>query len=528
MNPTEPAPPERLRLTPQLLVFVSSACLMILELVAARLIARHLGNSLYTWTSVIGVMLAGLTLGNALGGRLADRREPRATLGWLFLAASAASVLTLLLNRGFVTYGWLNGWPWPARIFTTVLAIFLWPAVLLGLISPGAAKWAVAGATRTGTALGSVYAWGTAGSIVGTLATGFWLVPWLGSTQVVLGVALVLALGGLALGPWRALHAGWIAALLALLLASRGRLPPVEPAARSLGLQAEPGLLFETDSPYQHVMVFEREFTRDGKQRTIRILQIEWLEHGWVDVNDAEYLFMPFERVARDAAERAAPAREAPKVFVIGGGSYTFPRWVLRRWPDAEVLVAEIDPGVTEANHAALGLPRDTAIRTVALDARNAVAEFEPERRFDLIYGDAYSSFSMPYQLTTVEFVRELSAHLTDGGSYVVNVIDDWASGRVVGAFAATLEQVFPHVYVFAAERAGPPQGMSNFVVVARRTPMPTFDWKRGHTGPLHGSLIPKEELAELKRRPGVCVLTDEYAPLETLIAPALSRMRAE
>ncbi len=61
------------RLLPYTLAFLSSLCIMILELVASRLVARHVGASLSVWTSVIGIMLGGICLGNVLGGRLADR-----------------------------------------------------------------------------------------------------------------------------------------------------------------------------------------------------------------------------------------------------------------------------------------------------------------------------------------------------------------------------------------------------------------------------------------------------------------------
>jgi predicted membrane-bound spermidine synthase len=70
---------------PNLIVFVSSGCIMILELVAGRIVAPYVGVSLYTWTSIIGVVLAGISLGNYLGGRLADRWASLPLLGGIFL-----------------------------------------------------------------------------------------------------------------------------------------------------------------------------------------------------------------------------------------------------------------------------------------------------------------------------------------------------------------------------------------------------------------------------------------------------------
>src|SRR5437870_213016 len=75
--------------TPHLIIFITSACVMVVELVAGRLIGRHLGSSLYTWTSIIAVVLAGMSIGNFLGGRMADRWKVESFLGWLFFIASA-------------------------------------------------------------------------------------------------------------------------------------------------------------------------------------------------------------------------------------------------------------------------------------------------------------------------------------------------------------------------------------------------------------------------------------------------------
>ena len=80
-----------------LIVFVSSTCIMVLELVAGRIIAPYVGVSLYTWTSVIGVVLAGMSLGNYLGGGLADRWASPRLLGILVFCWAACSAVGILL-----------------------------------------------------------------------------------------------------------------------------------------------------------------------------------------------------------------------------------------------------------------------------------------------------------------------------------------------------------------------------------------------------------------------------------------------
>ena len=231
------------RYAPHVIVFFSSAFIMVVELVAGRLIARHLGNSLYTWTSIIGVILAGMSIGNYLGGRLADRWRPERLLGPLFLLASIVCLSVLPLNHFFSDSYLLHDLMWPMRTFVTVLAIFVLPALALGTISPAAAKMAVERGDAIGKSIGSVYAWGAVGSIVGTFLTGFWLISALGSKGVVLSVSFSLAMMTVVLGPLRVLAAFEAVVLAGLLILSQ--LPPgpagrTEDAFEALGLREDP------------------------------------------------------------------------------------------------------------------------------------------------------------------------------------------------------------------------------------------------------------------------------------------------
>lgn len=513
------------RFAPHALIFFSSACIMIVELTAGRLIARHLGNSLYSWTSVIGVVLAGMSLGNYVGGRMSDRWKPEAFLGWLFMGASAACALTLLLNQFLAEHQVLEGLAWPRRVFLSVLIVFLAPALVLGAISPAAAKLALLRNPNLGAAIGAVYAWGALGSIAGTLGAGFWLIAALGVSGVVLFVSLGLALAGLCLGPRRALHALWVAVVLVALFLSRTSASAAQALGVTLGLRSPPGLLFAADSDYQRVQVAARPSPRDPR-RTLRVLETDLLEQGWLDASDPDFMEFDFERVCRDVARRSARGKSSVATFVIGGGPYSFARWVGRQWPGSPVDVAEIDPLVLEANFAALGLPRDTSIRTFCLDARHALDRLPAEARYDLIFGDAYSAFSMPFHLTTVEFARKLKARLAPGGVYLVNVIDDIEYGQLLGSFICTLRAVFPHVLVFAAHRDGPQPGLDNYILAASERPLDVSDWLPGHRGAFPGSLVSGARLEELQRKCGGRILTDDNAPVENLLAPALSKRR--
>lgn len=176
-----------------LLVFVSSVCVMTLELTASRLIAKHVGSSLYTWTSVIGVVLAGITVGNYLGGWLADRFERGRTLAWMYLLSSFSCTSVLWLDQAVAGMARPESFSWPMWVLCVVALIFFAPALALGTTSPLVASMALARSTRTGLTVGNVYAWGAFGSIVGTFLTGFYLIDVWGTRAIVGLTAAVLA-----------------------------------------------------------------------------------------------------------------------------------------------------------------------------------------------------------------------------------------------------------------------------------------------------------------------------------------------
>lgn len=206
-----------------LLVFVGSVCVMMLELTASRLIAKHVGSSLYTWTSVIGVVLAGITIGNYLGGWLADRYDRAKTLSWMLLAASLSCAGILWIDELMTDLPKPEAFSWPMWVLCLVAMTFLLPALLMGTTSPLVASMALARSSRMGQTVGSVYAWGAFGSIVGTFITGFYLIDIWGTRSIVGLTSTILALMAVTVaGPrWMfrtAVVCGWLQ-MLAILLA---------------------------------------------------------------------------------------------------------------------------------------------------------------------------------------------------------------------------------------------------------------------------------------------------------------------
>jgi spermidine synthase len=281
---------------------------------------------------------------------------------------------------------------------------------------------------------------------------------------------------------------------------------------------------FARDSNYQFVHVYD-----DGGRQGLpngRTLALDCLRHGFVDLSNPLHLEFHYEQIYGALTERFMEGRGKPRTFFLGGGGYTFPRWVQQRFPGSRCDVAEIDPAVLEACHKAMGLSPQAPIRTILNDARVVVAQLGPEDRYDLIIGDAFSDLAVPWHLTTIEFQRQLKSHLAAGGVVLTNIIEDFhVGGRFLGAYIETARRVFRHVLVFCTSTAGVATGHDNFVIVATDRDDPALLAGLRKLGPGHmtdfpGSLLTEANLASLADRCGRRVLTDDNAPVENLLAP--------
>jgi len=486
---------------PYIIVFVSSACSMTIELVASRLLAPQLGVSLYTWTSVIGVILAGMSLGNYLGGRMADRWASPPFLGLIYALGSVTTLAILWLINDVHALEFSNKLPLMVWVVGYIAVVFFVPSMVLGCVSPIVVKLSLLDLTRTGSTVGKIYAWSTVGSIVGTFATGFFLISWFGTKSIVLGVAGLLML----LAIWFITHADWKKALPGAILA----------------LAAFGGLLFylyrtdhlKTDcaceTNYFCIKVYEKE--KDG--RVIRELGLDRLVHSYTDMADPTHLVYGYEQVYRAVIAPLMAAKPDASALFIGGGGYTFPRYMEASYPKSRLTVIEIDPGVTETARQSLNLAPDTRIVTHNLDARLVMARDEQADSYDLIFGDAFNDFSVPYHLTTLEFDRLVDKLLRDDGLYVVNIVDGGRRGHFTRAYVRTLQEVFAYVSLIPFDPDWEDSLRTTVVVVASQRP---------HDLSALGdfTLLPQERLDAYLAKEKPLILTDDYVPVDNLLAP--------
>lgn len=488
---------------PNLIVFISSGCIMVLELVAGRIIAPYVGVSLYTWTTVIGVVLAGISLGNYVGGRLADRWASLRFLGFLFLAGGLASLTVLAVD----TVGRLTPGTWPVvlEILVVVTALFFLPSLILGTISPVVAKLAVQDLAKTGITVGKIYAFGTAGSIVGTFATGFVLISWFGTHTIVWGVALVLMVMGLlfVVGDWRGRTAG----LVLLGIATVG--------AAQLGWLTGPCLM-ETNYFCIKVRAEEKD------DHPVQVLILDRLVHSYSSLEDPTRLVYGYEKIYAEVTAYQAQQTDRLRALFIGGGGYTFPRYIEAVYPGSDISVIEIDPGVTQVAQKYLGLSADSAIVTHNMDARLFLAQ-PPTGQYNLIMGDAFNDFSVPYHLTTHEFNQRVNAWLAPDGLYMVNIIDG-VRGDFLRAYVHTLRQTFARVYLAPAVQSWRESPRTTFVLLAGNTPLDVERLRAISAGTgsaiLADRLFTEAELDNLLSDGKVVFLTDQYAPVDQMLAP--------
>jgi spermidine synthase len=490
---------------PSLMVFLSSACIMVLELALGRVVAPHVGMSLYTWTVVISLVLAGITLGNYLGGRLADRWASARLLGGIFIVAGLTSLGILVVDvvdrlAALVTTPPVDV-PRIAGIAVYGIVMCLPPCIVLGMVSPVVAKIAVRDLNVAGRTIGRIYAAGAAGSIVGTFATGFLLISWLGTHVVVWTVGALLFSVGLVFLFGRR----WLLSVLSLVFLIGG-------SALVYGRSWLDGPCTR-ETNYYCVKVREEE--KGGTP--VRVLILDRLVHSYSSLDDPTKLVYGYEQSYAQVTAYQAARKEQIRALFVGGGAYTFPRYMEAVYPDSELDVIEIDPGVTEVAHDMLGLRRNTRVVTFNEDAR-VFLDREPNGSYDLIFGDAFNDYSVPYHLTTKEFNDRVRAWLTEDGIYVVNIIDGpW--GYFVRAFTHTLRQTFRHVYPAFSVSAWRESPRVTIVILASDSPL-DLDAFQAAAPKLAAKLLAEHEVDALLAEGRTVTLTDRYAPVDQMLLP--------
>jgi spermidine synthase len=474
------------------LVFGASGSVLVLEIVALRLVGPYVGVTLQVSSSVIGISLAAIAYGTWVGGRLADRFDPRMLLAPALLLGAIGTVITLPLVR----YGgeWLRGGAAPAVLLLAALAVFI-PAFLLSTVTPLVVKLQLSDLERTGSVVGRLSSIGTLGAITATLATGFIFVAAVPSTWIVLSLAMLLAAAGLVLGWWlraqRILPAQAGLAVLGLVAAGLGVLAP-SPC--------------DVETAYHCARVDPDPAVPGG-----RTLILNSARHSYVDLDDPRHLEFAYVQWLGAVADSLRPG--PVKALHLGGGGFTMPSYLRATRPGSDQLVVELDGGLVSLDRSKLGLTTGPDLRVRVGDARVGVAA-QATGAYDVVVGDAFGHLVVPWHLATKEMMQDVARVLRPDGVYAQNVID-YPPNRFIRSELATVAAVFPHVALIAPQDALDEKTGSNFVIVASKSPLPLAALRTRLAGVKEPvTLLPDASYAGDSR-----VLTDDFAPVDQLLA---------
>ncbi|MFP5326563.1 MAG: fused MFS/spermidine synthase [Acidimicrobiia bacterium] len=466
------------------LLFVLSGAVLVMEILAARLLAPVVGLSLETYTAIIGVVLAGISVGHAVGGQLADR------YGWRLVLApciAAGGLLTLAIVPAITILGEGVDDPGVIDAVALALAAFFFPTAALSAAAPIVTKAQLQDLEETGRVVGSLSAWSTAGALVGTFLTGFVFVVSFRTSRILYTLGASLVVLAILLLPRSRRWRGSAIVIVALLA---GVLPAAIPGR------------CHTETPYYRVRIRASRVNPDA-----RVLSLDRLSHSYVDLEDKAKLGFRYQRVVASILE-ALPAGEQPaRVLHIGGGGFAFPRYVAARNPGSYNRVLELDPELP--NIAAERLDFDLESADVSSGDARASLRSEPAGHYDLVVSDAFGSLDPPWHLATAEAARLVRRTLSRTGVFAMNIVDA-GSLEFLGAGVATLRSVFPYVAVIVPPR-GSAEEPSNSIIVASARPVEL------DLDPDDGRVLTTVEVERLVD--DAPVLTDDFAPVERLIS---------
>ncbi len=507
-----------------LLVFSAGAVTLGVELSAARLLDPWFGNSQLVWAGLIGLILGYLAVGGWIGGKLADRFPSHAGLLSLSTVAALGVALIPAVSPPILRLAavGLNDFL-PGLLAGTLLAVLLLfslPVILLGAISPWAVRLAVTDLRHTGETAGRLYAFATAGSILGTFLPVLWLIPSYGTrwSFYLLALALLFVVligtllmpGARRLWIWPVLGTGMVLALIWLTHPSmiRGALDDDRTGA----------LIYEDESLYNYIAV--RQWRSERHLKLNEGVGIHSVYHPDAVLSQGIWDYFLLAPLFRE--QKSIPGPD-DSVLIIGLAAGTVSELYSAIYGPLPIVGVELDPQIMAVGREFFGMDQPD-LTAVAADGRRWLQQQPPTRRFDFIFIDAYRPPYIPFHLTTLEFFQLVRAHLGEDGVVAINVGRTDDNFALVEAMTATLAAVFDTVHV--VDEPGPPHQLANSLVVASVAPSDPALFAR-NVAKLPAKLpeefrsFAAESVARVRVADpptAAALFTDDKAPVEALI----------
>lgn len=420
----------------EIIVFLAGAIGMGLELIAARVLSPYVGSSNVVWTSIIGIILASMSLGYWLGGKKADKDANIDQLSNILLFAavstSAIPILETLIVKQFA--GIIGN-----LIITAILCaiiVFSIPSFILAMISPFAVKIKSKEDNEIGSLSGRISSLSTIGSIIGTFLMGFVLIPNIGVTNINIGVTLLLVIISVLAREKRDkkyLYTTILMVCIMLILILLGKW---------VFKLNNPDILLDTDSQYSRIWVKQIA----TEKTTYKTLQVDTGLESYINAETGEmgakYLrfYDLFEYFNKDAQN----------TLLIGGAAYTYPIHYLDKYENKTIDVVEIDDKMTQIAIEQFGLNiNEPRLKVYNQDGRSYLNY--SENKYDTILIDAFKGVNAPFELTTYEALINAKNMLNENGIVITNIISsvEGENSKFIQYEYATYKAVFDDVKVF-------------------------------------------------------------------------------
>ncbi len=502
-------------------VTLTGMAVLIVEIAATRILAPYFGNSIFTFSSVISIILAALSFGYYFGGRLSDRK-PSEMLFFSLIVIAGFTVLLLQLLNATILPGMAYQLSMISGPLIVSLMMFLLPALFLGMLSPFAIKLLHASHAEkgVGNAAGLVFFWSTLGSIAGSLSAGFILIPHFGVSNIIIGVGLGLvllgSLGMLVFAGKRKIYP--VSLLLLGLLCGFALARPIQLAGKDI--------VYVADGLYEKIVI--RDIPHQG--RTARILLQDRNINSGMFLDDGSMAF-DYTKFF-DLYRLFTP--ELKTALAIGGGAYSVPKAILLDSPKAIVDVAEIDPSLYGLARKYFALPDDPRLRNHVIDGRRFLHD-TPEQ-YDLIFSDAYRAFtSVPMQFTTREFFSLAKSKLKSDGVFIANYYGSLGEDTrpMIYSVLKTMRTIFPQVYLVATISPESDE-LQNLIYIGHNASKPDDRIDLQRAAAFRFSYPVLNKVAGLELRPAedlvesAFLLTDDFAPVEYYAANVIRLVDAE
>lgn len=449
------------------ILFALGALTMIVEFSIPRLIAPAYGNTLFSWTAIISVVLVSMTIGYYFGGRISEHRKTAALIVAFGFVSAVWTILIALVGAPIVEA--LSGLNLIVGPLVTSVVFALVPTFLNAAIVPMAIS---TFDEPSGSASGKCFSISTIGSISGVILTGYVFLPLLGISGTLLTGSALFFIALILFQPKSLGVAGVVATLLI--------------GWWTTTQATHSDLLVDHSNGYHRIKIEEVEY----ESQASRYIYLDSTLEGIATVGNVTSYLPGVTKLADQISD-------INSALVIGGGAFATPRYFKQVFPNASVDVIELDPDVVKYGYQYMGL--DDNVNVYSGDGRNILRSLD--KKYDLIFNDAFRGYkNIPSHLTTVEFNELVRSKLTENGVYAINVRGYPSESYLAASLLKTLKREFQYL----AETG---QNSSNTITVASDYKLPFGD-----------ALVSDFEEGML--------LTDNRAPTEMLIMADVIRKK--